>query len=225
MNNPSRRSNLDDTEKNRMAYCDPGVVQAYARFDGLAECESSLFQHYVPADAAILDLGVGGDRTTPFLSERASRYLGVDNSAAMVEACHSRFPSPEFMLADAKDLTPIGNGAFDVVVFSFNGIDCFTTSEARRACPRTVWRVLRPGGVFIFSSHHARALAHWPKLDHAKAHQVGWRFARFAMSVLKTLGRPSFCGGEGCGYDPVDGGLYLYAATPSIYYACRKRGI
>ena len=39
---------------------------------------------------AILDLGVGGGRTTPHLSSIAARYVGADYAAEMVARCQDK---------------------------------------------------------------------------------------------------------------------------------------
>ncbi|MBF0188289.1 MAG: methyltransferase domain-containing protein, partial [Magnetococcales bacterium] len=44
--------------------------------------------------------------------------------------------------------------SFDVVLFSFNGIDYIHPYSARLATLREIWRVLKPDGLFIFSTHN-----------------------------------------------------------------------
>ena len=69
---------------NLQVYRDPEVVSHYASLDYLTACERLLFDTYLKPGMAILDIGVGGGRTTPYLSQKASRYVGVDYSEEMV---------------------------------------------------------------------------------------------------------------------------------------------
>ena len=83
---------------------------------------------------AILDMGVGGGRTTQYLSQIAGRYVGADYSEAMVDTCRKRFPDQEFRHCDARDIAPFADGEFDAVVFSANGIDYIAADEGRARC-------------------------------------------------------------------------------------------
>jgi SAM-dependent methyltransferase len=71
----------------------------------------------------------------------------------MVAQCGAHFPDIDFRECDARDLSPFADGQFALVFFSFNGIDHVTTDE-RCIIFDEVWRVLRSGGVFVFSSHN-----------------------------------------------------------------------
>ena len=108
--------------------------------------------------ASLLDVGVGGGRTALHLAGVCKSYLGVEYSDAMVQACHERFAgapwyTPErFRQADARAL-PFDNALFDIVFFSFNGLDHVPTVE-RPAALAQCMRVLRPGGWFIYSGHN-----------------------------------------------------------------------
>jgi ubiquinone/menaquinone biosynthesis C-methylase UbiE len=144
-------------ENNLQVYSAPPVVSYYAALDYLTPCERLLFDGYFKSGSSILDLGVGGGRTTAYLAGRASRYVGLDYAAAMIEACQTKFPHLDFRVADAADLSAFQDESFDAVVFSFNGIDMLPSAQ-RRACLEHSYRVLRPGGVLIFSSHNPRAI-------------------------------------------------------------------
>jgi ubiquinone/menaquinone biosynthesis C-methylase UbiE len=205
-------------DKNLEVYSRRDVVNEYAAAQGLQGAEEYAFEKYIRRCDAILDIGVGGGRTTPYLSARASRYVGIDFSSGMVQACRQRFPTLEFHHADASDLSLFRNADFDVVVFSFNGIDNISTNEARARCLREVQRVLRPGGHFIFSSHNARGVLVWPDFRGATLTRACWRMAR---SAVKTIGRArhriftsAFRRGIGYVIDPVHGGLVTLLSTP-----------
>jgi ubiquinone/menaquinone biosynthesis C-methylase UbiE len=124
----------------RSDYSDAGEAAAFAalgdRLDG----------------ARVLDLGVGAGRTTALVRERCGAYLGIDVTPEMVEIGRRRFPDADLRVADARDLRSIcSDDAFDVVMFSFNGIDA-VDHGGRIAVMEEARRVLAPGGLFLFSS-------------------------------------------------------------------------
>jgi len=139
-------------------YGDTATVAHYESLGELQPPEAHLFESYVAHGLRILDIGVGGGRTTPWLSSRASHYVGVDYAPEMVEACRRRFDGLDFRVMDAADLSAFADRSFDVVVFSFNGIGHLYPDAARRACLREIHRVLAEDGVFLFSVHNARTL-------------------------------------------------------------------
>lgn len=195
------------------------VVSFYERQTDLQPCEQHLFARHLTPGMAILDMGVGGGRTTPYLAEGAGRYVGADYSEEMVAACRKRFPDLEFCHCDATDMAQFADGTFDAVVFSFNGIDVIRSDEGRARCLAETARVLKPGGVFIFSSHNARILGVWPLLANARGHQIAWRIVRSifksASLAARNYGREAYVKGEGYIRDPVHGGMDHYVSTPA----------
>ncbi|NUO73181.1 MAG: methyltransferase domain-containing protein [Frateuria sp.] len=101
----------------------------------------------------ILDIGVGAGRTTPLLRSLGSDYLGIDYTPEMVEACRGRHPDSHFAHMDARNLQSLPANHYGLVVFSFNGIDSVAPAD-RPTILAEVHRVLRPGGLFIVSSHN-----------------------------------------------------------------------
>jgi ubiquinone/menaquinone biosynthesis C-methylase UbiE len=232
-----------DQETNFLIYAYPGVAAFYAEMTDSAPCERVLFDTYLRPGMAILDLGVGGGRTTPYLSRNASRYVGVDYSEEMVRVCKSKFPDLQFEVADASDLSRFADASFDAVVFSFNGLDCLAPDEKRHQCMRECYRVLRKQGVFIFSAHNPRSLflgLHWdrqrvrtlankltgrmrplfyPAFAALTGARVGFGLVR---SVVKAIPRAyrrvptsAFWRGEGYLVDPTThGGLLIHCAVP-----------
>jgi ubiquinone/menaquinone biosynthesis C-methylase UbiE len=238
---PSGNSGRQD-DPNLPVYNRSEVAAHYASLDYLSLCEKALFDEFLKEGDAILDLGVGGGRTTPHLSRLASRYLGVDYAAKMVAACQQKFPQVEFLVADATNLALLGDGNFDSVVMAFNGMDALVPGEARRRCLAEIHRVLKNGGVLIFSSHNPRAVflrpAWNPKRIEAVAQMlVGQRrwlieparylllwlrvvvaLAKSAMDstlrLSRRVWRRAFWSGDGYMVDPAHGGVLSHYAVP-----------
>ena len=229
-------------QTNLQTYDAAEVAAHYAALEYLTPCEQLLFETYIKPGSAILDLGVGGGRTTAYLANLASRYVGVDYSVAMIRACQSKFPGLEFVVADAADLSAFSDNSFDVAVFAFNGIDYVLPQQARRACLKHLHRVLKPGGILIFSSHNARAVLAPPRWNGERLRRVARTFSSgsnilyWMLLVILTSARsvlalcqsaaaslfrlvrriPSrvFWRGEGNLVDSVHGGLLTHYCTP-----------
>jgi SAM-dependent methyltransferase len=104
----------------------------------------------------VLDLGVGTGRTTRYLAPLASRYVCVDSSPPMVEYVRLHLPGIDIRQADARDLSAFAPGSFDFVLASCNLLDAVSHDDRLRVLAE-VRRVLRPGGIFLFSSHNRRS--------------------------------------------------------------------
>jgi ubiquinone/menaquinone biosynthesis C-methylase UbiE len=234
---------FDVRNTNFAVYSDPKVVAYYSELEQLTPCEQMLFQTFLTRGMQILDLGVGGGRTTPFLSQLASQYVGVDYSEKMIQACQNRFPELQFAMADAANLSQFSDASFDAVVFSFNGVDYLYPDHNRLACFQECRRVLKDGGIFIFSSHNPRALFPAGSQDPSRSRAVAekitrtmqWPFpvvlgivscARFALRLIRTtiggfrrairrLPTKAFWMGQGFIWDAAHGGLLTHSAVPS----------
>lgn len=103
--------------------------------------------------ARVLDVGIGAGRTTSLLAPRAARYLGVDVAPAMLARARRAHPGRDLRLADARDLSGIvGDGQFDLVTFSYNGIDAVDHEDRLRVLAE-VRRALVAGGLAVLSTH------------------------------------------------------------------------
>ena len=143
----------------RSAYESPDIVALYARPGGLQKPEQTLLAQLGPSLGSMdmLDIGVGGGRTTRHFAPLARTYLGVDYSAAMIAHCELEFPSFRFAVADARRLEFAADESYDFVLFSYNGIDHLDQGERTMALSE-MRRVLRPGGLMVFSSHNTNYL-------------------------------------------------------------------
>jgi ubiquinone/menaquinone biosynthesis C-methylase UbiE len=101
----------------------------------------------------ILDIGVGGGRTTAGLTSISTNYVGIDYSSEMIRICKNAFPQLDLRVCDARDLSVFSDEEFDFVFFSFNGIDLVSHDDRLRILAE-VLRVLKPAGIFAFSSHN-----------------------------------------------------------------------
>jgi SAM-dependent methyltransferase len=101
----------------------------------------------------ILDIGVGGGRTTPHLLKISPDYIGIDYAEPMVRECQRLYPRVKFEVADARDLSSYKHDPFDFVMFSFNGIDNLEHAD-RLKCLAEIRSVIRSNGAFVFSTHN-----------------------------------------------------------------------
>jgi SAM-dependent methyltransferase len=108
----------------------------------------------------MLDIGIGAGRTTEFFAPLVRTYVGIDYSPRMVEEARGRLSLQRHatvVVADARDLSRWHGRAFDVVLFSFNGIDAVDEAD-RPLIFDEIRRVVADDGVFAFSTHSLSAL-------------------------------------------------------------------
>jgi SAM-dependent methyltransferase len=169
---------------NRRIYHAPNISRWY-RSSALDFAETMALLRYQPAFAGrdVLDLGVGTGRTSRYLAPLAGRYVCVDSSPPMVAHVHAHLPGVEIHLADMRDLGAFATGSFDFLLASCNLIDAVSHDDRLRVLAE-VRRLLRPDGVFMFSSHNRRlrTATSGPRLvrAHNPATQAAliWRYAR-----------------------------------------------
>lgn len=140
------------------AYSRQDIVQDFATRDYLTPAEFAALGRVWPCVTGdVLDLGVGGGRTTGYLRGVARSYHAMDISEEMARVFRQRHPGAEVSVGDARTLAGVPDAGYDLVLFSFNGIDYIAHDERRRVLA-SVLRVLRPGGAFVYSSHNLGVL-------------------------------------------------------------------
>lgn len=154
---------------NQLVYSNIKIVDEYLRSSHLFKAEKKILKLYSQelAQARVLDIGIGGGRTTGFLLKSCLSYTGVDYSPNMIAACQAKFPTVDFRVHDAAQMDSLEDGSFDFALFSFNGIDCVDLAHRERIF-KEIRRVLKPKGRFVFSFHSALCLnnlyrLHFPK--------------------------------------------------------------
>jgi SAM-dependent methyltransferase len=106
-------------------------------------------------DAEVLELGCGGGQLTVGLAERGATVTGVDLSTEQLEfaraltADHGVDDAISLVHGDVTDL-PVDDERFDVACNAF----VFQWVDDVESCFEEVYRVLRPGGRFAFSTPH-----------------------------------------------------------------------
>jgi ubiquinone/menaquinone biosynthesis C-methylase UbiE len=149
-------------------YNSPFVAASYGRQEYITPCERLLFSTYIKPGVAILDIGVGGGRTSPYLAKNASRYVGIDYAPEMVRLCRRKYPQWEYSEGSATDLSCFPDESFDVIVMSYNVLDDLVPDASRWRCLQECHRVLGNKGILIFSSHNPRALITRPESAESK---------------------------------------------------------
>jgi SAM-dependent methyltransferase len=152
---------------NRSAWRAPGTVQWFAELEGWTDPGERAAIEYVAREARdqpILDLGVGGGRTVPLMLQLSRDYTGLDYTPELVLACRNKYPDVCIESGDARDLSEFVDHSFALVMFSFNGIDAMNP-EDRLKTLREVHRVLRPRGLFLFSTHNRNGPGHGEHLQ------------------------------------------------------------
>jgi ubiquinone/menaquinone biosynthesis C-methylase UbiE len=150
-------------EHNYQVYVARGIVQHYRQLRQLQPAEQTILDLLQNewSSMKMLDIGVGGGRTTQHFSRVVEEYVGIDYAEEMIAACQKRFPpssqSRVFEVVDARDLRQFQDNSFDFILFSFNGIDALPHLD-RLQVFQEVRRVGRPGGYFFFSSHNLQGL-------------------------------------------------------------------
>lgn len=150
---------------NQKAWENSSIVADYKRFNVLSKPEKVILETIKKStnNKSMLDIGIGAGRTTLYFAEIFEKYIGVDYSEKMVDACKDRFKnlkSAQFLCCDARNMSQFSDNSFDFVFFSFNGIDN-VSHEDRMIILKEIYRVLKPNGIFYFSTHN---LFNIPKL-------------------------------------------------------------
>ena len=139
---------------NRSYYDVPHVVENYARETSLQKPEEAILERFRDelARARLLEIGVGPGRTTPRIRRAVRHYVAIDYSASMLAPCRQRFPDAQLVLCDGRQ-PAFPPQTFDAVYFCWNAIDDVGHAD-RLAMLGAIATVLRPGGLFFFSTHN-----------------------------------------------------------------------
>jgi ubiquinone/menaquinone biosynthesis C-methylase UbiE len=149
-----------DSETVKKYYSAQCVLDHYTRATtavGLWVAEKVAFTRYFSPRSPLLELGTGTGRIAFGMESLGYTDIrAIDISRDMIGqaleiATHKR-SKVEFSVADACVL-PFHDGSFDGAIFGFNGLMQIPGRERRVQAMSEVFRVLRPGAFFIFTTH------------------------------------------------------------------------
>lgn len=167
-------------DTNTNTYSSSKVVKYYAEYSQKLQAPEIAIYEFLKLqlpEMKMLDIGVGGGRTSAFFAPEVKEYIGVDFSEGMINVCKEKFkttiPSAKFEVCDVRNLSKYKTGYFDFVFFSFNGLDNITHEE-RITALKEIRRICSPNGYFCFSSHNLQCLPDFFKI-------------RFRLNPLKFL--------------------------------------
>jgi SAM-dependent methyltransferase len=154
-------------------YEQQGVVLHYAQAAasvGLWQSEHLWLSRVFNTEQSLLELGCGAGRIAIGLFELGYHsIIATDYSKEMVQAARNvaaeKGYSIPFRVADAC-LLKFESGSFDGVIFGFNGLMQIPGKDRRRMALAEIFRVLKPGGYFFFTTHdreNPKHRKHWKK--------------------------------------------------------------
>ena len=142
------------------------VIKKYAsnttRANSLNIPEKIVIDKYLLNPHKILEVGCGAGRLAVNLYLYGHDVKGIDLSEGLIERAKEKFPGERFPHLvfendNAVTLSHQEDASYDTVFFTMNGIDYIENLEDRKSALLSAYRVLKEGGLFIFSSHNHKA--------------------------------------------------------------------
>jgi ubiquinone/menaquinone biosynthesis C-methylase UbiE len=107
----------------------------------------------------VLDLGCGPGRYAKILTGKGAIVTGIDNSSVSLELAKKEAPKAKFVIGDIEKL-PFKSGEFDIVLAAM----VIGHLKSWNRVFKEVGRVLKNGGVFVFSIYNpVRLVTHKKK--------------------------------------------------------------
>ena len=142
-------------------YEDSIHVNSYLKEKNLQLPEQAILNKYFDLikNSTFLDIGIGTGRTTYHFNKIASHYVGTDISQGMINGAKKNFKNSNltFLVNDARKMHEFADNSFDVIFFSFNGLDYINIDE-RILFFDEVKRIGKKNALLVFSTHNINSI-------------------------------------------------------------------
>ena len=101
----------------------------------------------------MLDIGVGGGRTSMYFLNLVESYLGIDIVPDFIDTLQKKYSQKQFKCMNVLDITNLEK-TYDFILFSHNGIDNLLTLEEYTKALDNMYKVCNQNGYVCFSSHN-----------------------------------------------------------------------
>ncbi|MFA5131602.1 MAG: class I SAM-dependent methyltransferase [Patescibacteria group bacterium] len=134
----------------------------------------------VPNGARVLDLGCGNGRLLEVFKNKNVKYLGIDNSEALIKHAQTNYPENKFIVADLLSLDRATPEKFNYI-FCLAVLQHIPSPELRLAALKQMKQKLEAGGRIIISvwnlwqspkHRHLLLRNYWLKIF--KRNDLGW---------------------------------------------------
>lgn len=148
---------------NKKAYESEDIISYYNSLNFLYKPEVTILDILSDRmkETRMLDIGVGAGRTTQHFASIVKEYVGIDYSDKMIDICRKKyshlFKNVFFEVCDVKLMGIFADNSFDLILFSFNGIDSMTHDD-RLSALHEINRVCAKDGFFCFSTHNLNSI-------------------------------------------------------------------
>lgn len=124
----------------------------------LFDYDQSVLERHFTRPGLLVDLGCGTGRLMVPFARRGFRTLGVDLSPAMLAIVGDKARAEglpiDRLMANLVELDCLRDGCADYCICMFSTLGMVQGNEHRRRVVAHVWRLLRPGGLFVVHVHN-----------------------------------------------------------------------
>lgn len=139
------------------------------------------FAAMVGQGARVCDVGCGPGQIAKYLAGKGLDPIGIDISPGMIDRARKLNPNLEFQVCDLLKL-PLPDSSLSGVA-AFYSLIHIHPSRLSLAFDE-IFRVLRPGGIFLFAFHVGKEAVH---LDEWWNHPVNLDFYYFEVEPIKKI--------------------------------------